>query len=109
MSWREGRVVDEIIFHRLVQKDLNSALESYGGISEELADPFYSELQSGFDQAVANPKFYHFDSCGLRRCNLHRFPYHFLYDCFDGTVRVWVLRHDHQRPSTGTRRFSQNT
>ena len=92
-------------FHRLVQKDLNEILDRYSEVSTQLADDFFAELKLGISKACENPRFYHFDSSGLRRCNLDRFPYHFLYDLRDGTVRIWVVRHDRRNPRFGLRRF----
>ena len=47
------------------------------------------------------------DRSGLRRCNLDRFPYHFLYDIRGEYVRMWVLRHDHWNPDFDLKRFSK--
>lgn len=95
----------ELRFHRKVQSDLNEILLKYREVSEELEDDFFAEFQTGLRKAAWNPRFYHFDTCGLRRCNLERFPYHFLYDIYRETVRVWVVRHDRRSPRFGTRRF----
>lgn len=97
----------EAKFHRRVQADLNKILEKYLFISNELGDDFFEEFMSGIRKATENPQFFHFDASGLRRCNLYRFPYHFLYDVRDSGVRVWVLRHDKQKPSFGMRRFKR--
>ncbi len=97
----------EARFHRQVQADLNKVLEKYFSISDELGDDFYEEFMSGIRKAVETPHFFHFDASGLRRCNLYRFPYHFLYDVRGNGVRVWVLRHDKQKPSLGMRRFNR--
>jgi len=93
-------------FHRRVQHDLDEILERYDSISEPLADDFFAEFQIGLEKAIANPRFFHHDASGLRRCNLDRFPYHFLYDIRIDTIRVWVLRHNHRNPTFGLRRFT---
>lgn len=92
-------------FHRRVQLDLNEILEKYHSISEQLGEDFFGEFQIGIQKACANPRFFHFDSSGLRRCNLDRFPYHFLYDIQKDGLRIWVVRHDQRSPRFGTRRF----
>ena len=92
-------------FHRRVQEDLNAILEKYSDISDVLGDDFFTEFQIGIRKASSNPRFFHFDANGLRRCNLDRFPYHFLYDIHEGDIRIWVVRHDHRDPRFGTRRF----
>lgn len=99
--------VVEVRFHRLVQADINQVLANYASVSEVLSDDFYEEFIDGLHRVQANPKTFHFDAGGLRRCNLLRFPYHFLYDLREAGVRVWVLRHDKQKPSVGRRRFSR--
>lgn len=97
----------EARFHRQVQADMNKIIEHYSSVSIALSDDFYDEFMTGLKKAVANPRFYHFDASGLRRCNLYRFPYHFLYDIQAGIIRIWVLRHDKQKPSFGIRRFKK--
>lgn len=92
-------------FHRRVQTDLNEILAQYYAISEQLGEDFFAEFQIGVQKACSNPQFFHFDSSGLRRCNLDRFPYHFLYDIQKDGLRIWVVRHDHRKPGFGTRRF----
>ena len=92
-------------FHRLVQADLNGILTKYYEISDRLAEDLFAEFQRCIRNACANPKSFHFDASGLRRCNFDRFPYHFLYDVRDEHIRIWVLRHNSRNPSLGTRRF----
>lgn len=79
----------------------------YDGISKTLGDDFFAEFQIGVERAASNPQFFHFDACGLRRCNLERFPYHFLYDIGKDRFRVWVVRHDQRNPRFGTKRFAR--
>ena len=93
-------------FHRRVQVDLDEILVKYYGISDQLGDDFFAEFQIGVEKACANPRFFHFDSSGLRRCNLERFPYHFLYDVRSDSLRVWVVRHNHRNSTFGLRRFT---
>ena len=95
----------EISFHRQVQADLREALDHYEAISEPLVDDFFAEFKIGLQRVQQTPAMFHFDSCGLRRFNLERFPYHFLYDLRTGDIRVGVLRHHQRRPSFGTKRF----
>lgn len=94
-------------FHRRVRADLAEILDKYDAISDVLGDDFFAEFQIAVQMVCVNPQFYHFDASGLRRCNLQRFPYHFLYDIQSELLRIWVLRHDHRHPNFGTRRFLQ--
>jgi plasmid stabilization system protein ParE len=97
----------EARFHRRVQSDLNEIIRRYDAVSTKLGDDFFAELQLGLRKAAENPKYFHFDRSGLRRCNLERFPYHFLYDIRGEYIRVWVVRHNRRSPEFGMRRFSQ--
>ena len=78
----------EARFHRQVQSDLNKILEEYFSISVKLGDDFYEEFISGIRKATQEPHYFHFDESGLRRCNLSRFPFHFLYDVVAGRIRI---------------------
>ena len=97
----------EVRFHKRVRADLDAILKKYCEVSHQLGEDFFAEFHIGIRKAVENPKFFHFDRSGLRRCNLHRFPYHFLYDLRGGYVRIWVLRHDRRNPDFGLMRFSE--
>jgi plasmid stabilization system protein ParE len=92
-------------FHRSVQTDLDEILERYREFSDSLAEEFFTEFQTGLFKVAENPRFFHFDTCGLRRCNFDRFPYHFLYDVREDYVRVWVVRHNRRNPTWGVKRF----
>jgi hypothetical protein len=74
----------EARFHRRVQ----AILSKYYGVSHQLGEDFFAEFQIGIRKAVENPRYSHFDRSGLRRCNLDRFPYHFLYDIRETYIRV---------------------
>jgi plasmid stabilization system protein ParE len=95
----------EARFHRRVQADLDEILRKYYEVSHQLGDDFFAEFQIGIRKIVENPRFFHFDRSGLRRCNLDRFPYHFLYDIRGEYVRIWVLRHNRRDPALGLKRF----
>lgn len=75
-------------FHRSVQSDLNEILVKYRDISDDLEDNFFVELQIGIENTRPSPRFSPFDASGLRRCNLQRFPDHFLYDIRDNEIRI---------------------
>ena len=47
------------------------------------------------------PGRYHFFKGDLRRANLKRFPYHFLYRVAGDCVRVLVVRHNRRHPDYG--------
>jgi plasmid stabilization system protein ParE len=97
----------ELRFHKRVQTDLNEILGKYCDISHQLGEDFLAEFQIGIGRVAENPRRFHFDRSGLRRCNLERFPYHVLYDIHGQRIRIWVLRHDHRNPDFGLERFSE--
>jgi len=93
-----------LTFHPRVQRDLDEALEYYFGVREGLADDFWDEAMAAFDEIAKRSMRHHFDSCGMRRKNLQRFPYHVLYEILPGRVRIMVVRHDRRDPRFGLRR-----
>jgi plasmid stabilization system protein ParE len=97
----------EVRYHRRVQADLNEILERYHDLSNRLGEDFFAEFQIGIQKALANPQYFHFDRSGLRRCNMDRFPYHFLYDIRGELIRIWVVRHNRRNPKFGLKRFSK--
>lgn len=95
----------EVVFHRLVQRDLRIVLRYYeeeGGSA--LADRFFRELDSLVTQIAKNPTVFHKISDGLRRANLEDFPYHLLFKENDQGIRVLVLRHHRRDPRFGMSR-----
>ena len=75
-----------------------------GQATHKISLKFWDELVQGFYQVQRNPSHYHFDDSGLRRYNLRKFPFHFLYEDLEDRVRIQVVRH-HSRSSTyGTTR-----
>ena len=94
----------KVEYHPSVRRDVREALDHYSTESERLADDFWNELLAGINEAAANPELHHFDLCALRRFNLNRFPYHFLYRTGNDRIRVLVLRHDKRHPSFGVKR-----
>ena len=92
-------------FHPLARSDISRIMEYYedaGG--PELADEFYSELWTFFRKAANSPDSYAIRARNIRRVNLDKFPFHFLYRIVNGRVRILVVRHHSRRPSLGLRR-----
>ena len=92
-------------FHPLARSDVSRIMGYYkdaGG--PEIADEFYSELWSFLRKAVNSPEGYAIRERDIRRVNLDRFPFHFLYRIVDERVRILAVRHDRRRPSLGTHR-----
>jgi plasmid stabilization system protein ParE len=91
-------------FHRQIASDISRIMDYYEDVAgAQLADEFYSELRSFFQKAADSPDAY-IRERDLRRVNLERFPYHFLFRIVGDTVRILVVRHHGRRPSLGLHR-----
>jgi toxin ParE1/3/4 len=94
-----------IEFHKLVASDISRIMDYYeDAAGPELADEFYEELLSSFGRAADFPEAYAIRERDLRRANLERFPYHFLFRIAGDAVRILVVRHHSRRPSLGVHR-----
>lgn len=95
----------DVIYHRLINHDLRTALDYYeseGG--EKLADRFFEDVEAAVERIVENPKLSHFVEGNLRRSPLKVFPYQFPYRETGAMIRFLVLRHDRRHPGFGLRR-----
>ena len=91
-----------IVYHRLVAKDVGETMRYYREVSGvRLADEFFAELSETLAAAERDPTCFHFDRCGLRRANLRRFPFHFLFRARREAIYVLVVRHHKRRPDFG--------
>jgi plasmid stabilization system protein ParE len=94
-----------VIFHRLVQGDMDGILRYYRGeASDSVADRFFTVFLGTVDRALSNPQGFHFANSVYRRANIPGFPYHFLYREMAWGIRILVLRHDRRHPHFGLRR-----
>jgi plasmid stabilization system protein ParE len=94
-----------LVLHPEVHSDVRTVMEYYERVAgPDLADAFYSELRRFMLEAAERPATFSIRDRGLRRANLRRFPYHFLFRIVGDSVRVLVVRHHRRRPSLGIRR-----
>jgi plasmid stabilization system protein ParE len=94
-----------LVLHPKVWSDVDAIMGYYEKVaSPKLADEFYAELRRFIDAAAAHPHSFTIREHDLRRVNLKRFPYHFLFRITDDAVRILVVRHHHRDPSFGRRR-----
>lgn len=93
-----------VTYHPSVQRDVNGILKYYDGISVKLADGFWEELTTRIEDAAKNPSRFHLIDLDLRRANLKRFPYHFLFRLLPGKIRVIAVRHNRRHPDHGRER-----
>jgi len=92
-------------FHKQVASDISRIMDYYENVAgPELADDFYAELHFFFRKAAESPESYRVRERDLRRVNLNRFPYHFLFRKVEDRVRILVVRHHKRRPSLGIHR-----
>ena len=79
-------------FHRQIASDISRIMDYYEDVSgRELADEFYSELRTFFQKAADSPEAYDILERDLRRVNLERFPYHFLFRIVDDMYSYWLF------------------
>jgi hypothetical protein len=88
-----------------VQKDVNGILRRYDRSSDTLGDEFWNELMTLINRAAESPERFHSETPILRRANLKRFPYHFLYRIIAGGLRLTVVRHHKRHPRHGLDRI----
>ena len=92
-------------FHRQLASDISQIMDYYEGVAESrLADEFYNELRVFFQKAADSPEAYDIFAHDLRRVNLERFPYHFLFRIVGERVRILIVRHHRRRQSLGLQR-----
>ena len=94
-----------LILHQEVYSDIDKIMDYYGRAGvPELADEFYGELRHFMVEAAERPESFSIRERDIRRVNLRRFPYHFLFRIVGDMVRILVVRHHSRHPSVGIRR-----
>lgn len=95
----------QLTFHPSVATDTLRIITHYEDLGgPNLAQEFHVELRATFLKTLETPRSYRSQGHGLRRVNLPRFPYHFLFRLVGDHVRILVVRHHSRRPSVGTPR-----
>jgi len=94
-----------LILHQKVYSDIDKIMNYYERADiPSLADQFYGELRHFMAEAAARPESFSIRERDIRRVNLQRFPYHFLFRIVGDIVRILVVRHHSRHPSLGIRR-----
>jgi plasmid stabilization system protein ParE len=89
-----------LVLHPRVYSDIDKIMEYYEmSATAQLADDFYVELRGFLVEATKRPTSFSIRERDLRRVNLERFPYHFLFRIAGDAVRILVVRH-HGRDSS---------
>ncbi len=94
-----------LVLHPKVYSDVSKIMEYYEQVATpELADEFYRELRHFIEVAPERPETFAIRERDIRRANLRRFPYHFLFRVVGDAVRILVVRHHRRHPSLGITR-----
>jgi plasmid stabilization system protein ParE len=94
-----------LVLHPKVYSDIDRIMDYYERVAtSQLANEFYAELRSLMAAAAAQPEYFPIRKGDIRRANLHRFPYHFLFRIGEDVVRILVVRHHSRHPAVGTER-----
>ena len=94
-----------IVFHPKVFSEVDTIMAYCEKVSgSTLAVDFYDEFLQFVGKAAQQPEIYGLQTGELRRVNLHRFPYNFLFRIMDDHIRILVVRHHARKPTYGTGR-----
>jgi plasmid stabilization system protein ParE len=94
-----------LILHHKVYSDIDKIMDYYEQADiPKLADEFYEELRHFMMEAADRPESFSIRTRDIRRVNLQRFPYHFLFRIVGDVVRILVVRHHSRHPSLGIKR-----
>lgn len=94
-----------LVLHPKVHSDILKIMEYYERVAApELADEFYRELRYFMSKAAESPESFAIRKRDIRRANLRRFPFHFLFRIVGDAVRILVVRHHRRHPSLGSSR-----
>jgi plasmid stabilization system protein ParE len=94
-----------LVLHPKIYSDIDAIMNYYEqAATPELADEFYADLRFVMGQAATNPERFSIREADIRRANLQRFPYHFLFRIVGDVVRILVVRHHSRHPETGSAR-----
>lgn len=94
-----------LVLHPKVYSDIDRIMAYYEEVATpELANEFYAELRDFMVEASERPESFAIRERDIRRVNLHRFPYHFLFRSTGDVIRILVVRHHSRHASLGIRR-----
>lgn len=91
-------------YHPAVKREVSEILRRYDRVNPKLGDAFWEELMRIIEAARQKPEHYHRSVGELRRANLTRFPYHFLFRPVAGGIRITAVRHHRRDPAYGIAR-----
>src|SRR5260370_40868938 len=89
-----------VVLHPSVCSDISKIMEYYEQVdTAELADEFYRELRHFIQEAAERPESFAIRERDVRRVNLRRFSYPFLFRIVGDSVWVLVVGHDRRHTS----------
>lgn len=91
----------DVLRHPELAEDIREIAEHYERISDLVLSRFWTELDAALASVERNPRMFHYDSSGLRRANLRKFPYHLLFEVDESRLFLIVFRHDGRHPEHG--------
>ena len=92
-------------FHPRVFAEVDAIMRYYEEVADiRLADDFYLEFRAKVLEAAESPRHFNERVGGLKRANLKRFPYNFLFRETESGIRILVVRNHARNPRYGTRR-----
>jgi len=95
----------KIVFHPRVFSEIDAIMRYYEDVAEpDLADDFYEEFRASTVRTAEHPESVNERIGGLKRVNLKRFPYNYLFNELPDHVRILVIRHHARHPVYGTKR-----
>jgi len=95
-----------VTLNRQVYSDLESIMEYYMlAAGSQTAASFYQEFRLCRRIIAERPRSFPVVRNDIRKINLHRFPYHILYQIIDEEfARILIVKHDHRDPAFGAER-----
>ena len=90
-----------LITHPKVEEDLENAVRFLDSKSNIVGDKFLQAIESAGEQIKENPLRFHPYGDRFRRCNLHGFPYHMIYEVDGKWIGILVIRHNRRHARFG--------
>ena len=92
-------------FHPRVFAEVDAIMRYYEEVADtRLADDFYLEFRAKVLEAAECPRHFNERVGGLKRANLKRFPYNFLFRETESGIRILVVRNHARNPRYGAKR-----
>lgn len=90
--------------HTATRRDVRQAVRWYDMRSDRAGDEFLQEVNAAIERIAETPTHFHFSHDNVRRCNLHQFPYHILFEIHLVEVHIIAIKHHRKHPSYGLKR-----